>query len=170
MSLFSIMDVKKNEDGQSLIEFMVFLPFLVMMYSVTVSLGSAINASINQQKATRGYTYYRLANNSMFPRPSRGNGSEATDAWSIFGTHVVGWAEKLESNKPVAPCFKFILPLGDGAETDCGESYTTNTTQFIRVKTVYGICGITYLKTNNERISFPRSMSRGAVQHCISTN
>mgnify|MGYP001231508587 FL=1 len=40
----------QNEDGQSIIEFLLFLPFIIMMYSVVMSLGSAINASINQQK------------------------------------------------------------------------------------------------------------------------
>lgn len=172
MSFSLIMDAKKvhrNEKGQSLIEFMVFLPFLVMMYSVTVSLGNAINASINQQKATRAYSYYLLANNSMLPGPER-DSSETSEPWSFFSTYVIGWNERLDGNNPVAPCFKFALPLGDGDETSCDDNYTTTTTQFIRVKTIYGICGATYLNKNGERISYPRSLSEGAVQHCINQN
>ena len=49
-----------KQQGQALVEFIIFLPFMLMMYTVVITLGDAINGSINQQKATRAYFYYRL--------------------------------------------------------------------------------------------------------------
>ncbi len=160
----------QNEDGQSIIEFLLFLPFIIMMYSVVMSLGSAINASINQQKAARGYFYYRLANNSHYPRPSRSSTTEVSDSWTMFGTQIMGWAEKLTtgaSQQPVAPCFKFALPFEEAEDDACENSYTGNTSQFIRVKTVYGSCGATYMKKDGFNVSYPRAQSYGNIQHCV---
>jgi hypothetical protein len=145
-----------DEKGQGIIEFFLFLPFMVMMYSVLLSFSNAINASINQQKIARSYFYYRVQNNSMAPYPSRG-GSEPSDAWSTFGMQIMGWAESFEggNNKPVAPCFRMRLPLGV-AETDaCEAAYDGDTTQFIRVATVYGICGATWENQSGQRVRFP---------------
>lgn len=130
-----------NEKGQALIEFILFFPFLLMMYSVTLSVANSINASINQQKATRGYFYYRLQNNSTAPTPDRaGDGV----SFSRFGQHVNLWGEKVIDKVPVAACFKFNIPLQKSEEDICEKGYTERTTQFIRVGTAYGICGATY--------------------------
>ena len=44
-----------NRKGQAIFEFIIFLPILLILYGVLVSVSSAINGSINQQKATRGF-------------------------------------------------------------------------------------------------------------------
>lgn len=170
-----IMDVKRklhSERGQGILEFLVFLPFMLMMYSVTMSLSNAINASINQQKIARAYWHYRNLNNSTIPRPRR-DGQK--DSWKIFGMQIMGWAEKLEGGKntPFAPCFKFVLPLGEDASDKCEETYTGVSSQFIRVQTVYGICGATYGKggeSGNEIIDFPRGALEAGItenDHCV---
>ena len=151
------MDVKKflKEEGQAMMEFVLFLPFMMMMYFSILSIGNAINGSINQQKAARGYFYYRMGNSSMMPKARR-QGIEPSDDWGTFGMQIMGWAESFEGDSPVAPCFKFQMPLGEIDEDECRKAYTGTKTQFIRVQTVYGICGATYKKIgNNQKIRLP---------------
>lgn len=151
-----------NEEGQALIEFILFFPFLLMMYSVTLSIANSINASINQQKVTRGYFYYRLQNNSMAPVPERGEGSGKSD-FNVFGQHVNLWGVKLMDNTPVAACFKFNVVLGQNEGDVCEEAYTDETTQFIRVGTAYGICGATYEKRGQNYVRYPNNSQPQAV-------
>lgn len=158
-----------SQKGQGLIEFLMFLPFMLMMYSVILTFSNAMNASINQQKVTRGYFYYRIQNNSMFPQPSRDSGGEPSDAWRYFGMEIMGWAESFEggNNKPVAPCFKLRLPLGTADDDACEEAYGETTTQFIRVASVYGVCGATIENSNSQRIRHPMA---GSAMLVISEN
>lgn len=145
-----------KEDGQAIMEFVLFLPFMMMMYFSILSVGNAINGSINQQKAARGYFYYRMGNSSVMPKPRR-DGFEPSDGWGTFGMQIMGWAERFQGDSPVAPCFKFQMPLGEIPDGDaCENAYSGNKTQFIRVQTVYGICGATYKKAgNNQKVRLP---------------
>lgn len=146
-----IMDVKrkilKNEKGQALVEFLLFLPFMLIMYSITLSISNSINASINQQKVTRNYFYYLHQNTSHMPRASRG-GSSPVGTWNVFGMSIIGWMEDIVGNQPMATCFKFRVPLGETDDDACEDGYDKTTTQFIRVGTVYGVCGTTYRRNN----------------------
>jgi hypothetical protein len=138
------MDANNNQKGQALIELILFLPFMLMMYTVVVSLGDSIYASINQQKITRAYFYYRMQNNSQISKPQRNDGGGLINStWTQFGHFFIGWADYLNSDSPVAPCFKLNLPFAPGAGDSCDTSYTNLTTQFVRVATVYGVCGAT---------------------------
>lgn len=145
-----IMDAKnlsnliENEQGQSVIEFVIFLPLLLMMYTTTMSIANAINGSLNQQKVTRAYFYYTLQNNSSFPKPYRDGSAEPYNYWRHFGMQIMGWTEKLVNEEPVMTCYKFKLPLGKNKSDACEKAYKEKTTQFIRVGTVYGACGATY--------------------------
>ncbi len=170
------MDVKKShhklgERGQSIVEFLLFLPFMLMMYSVSMSLSNAINASINQQKIARAFWHYRNHGNSTIPRPRRDGATEPSAAWQVFGMQIMGWSRELKDGRfPVAPCYKFKLPLGSDGEDECEQTYSSETTQFIRVKTVYGVCGATYIKKDGYNISYPRGASlgeaAGQLEHC----
>lgn len=154
------MDVK-NEKGQGLIEFLIFLPFMLMMYSVSMNISNSINASINQQKITRAFFYYRNMNNSTIPKPRRDGQEEPANTWQKFGMEIMGWSEFLAGDQPVAPCFKFLLPLGESTDDECEESYSGKSSQFIRVQTVYGVCGASYEKISGlngkETVAFPRA-------------
>lgn len=152
-----IMDAKlKSQKGQAVVEFLVFLPFILMMYSVTLSISNAINASINQQKFARSYFYFNAAGNSTLPYPRRDN-PEPSDGWSLFGMQIMGWSTRLDGREPVAPCYKFNLPLGENEEDTCDEGYSAQSTNFIRVMTVYGVCGATYGKNGDYPVAFPRA-------------
>ena len=143
-----------NEKGQSLVEFVLFLPFMLMTYSIIMNVSNAINASLNQQKVTRAYFYYRMQNNSTIPKPRR-DGVEPYANWGTFGMQIIGWAAQIENNRPVAACFKFNIPLGKTKKDECNEGYATETTQFIRVGTVYGVCGATYSNNNGSILRLP---------------
>jgi hypothetical protein len=151
--------VVKKEEGQALIEFIIFLPFMVMIYGIVLILGNAINGSINQQKVTRGYFYYRLQNNSYITKPSAG-AERIEGTWTQYGHFFIGWADYLESESPVAPCYKMVLPLfGQNPLDTCERKYTEPKTQNIRIGTVYGLCGVTYFINNNVIAAGPTPQS-----------
>ena len=105
--------------------------------------------SINQQKVARAYFYYKVQNNSTIPKP---NSPYAN--WKTFGMYFIGWADYLqsgadESGQPVAPCYRLTVPLAANADDKCDTKYTKPTTQFIRVQTVYGMCGASYEKIDS---------------------
>jgi hypothetical protein len=154
-----------NSNGQALVEFLLFLPFMLMLYATISSIGNAINGSINQQKATRAYFYYVTQNNSMIPKPVKQERVE--DAWRLFGMQIIGWKEKFANGTtPVATCYKFALPLGQTENDECDEGYAGQTTQFIRVGTVYGVCGATFSNEQNQIILLPgRSSSLTSVSN-----
>lgn len=155
MDAKNFLKILDNEDGQSIIEFVIFLPFLLMMYTTTMSIANAINGSLNQQKVTRAYFYYTLQNNSTFPKPYRNGGSQPYDFWESFGMQIMGWTEKLVNEQPVMTCYKFKLPLGTDKSDSCEKAYQKKTTQFIRVGTVYGACGATYKNTQGSIYRLP---------------
>jgi hypothetical protein len=149
---------KKNEEGQALIELIVFLPLMFMVYSLVAGFASAINGSINQQKITRAYFYYRVQNNSTLPAPSPGN----HENWSRFGMFFIGWTERLVGENPIMTCYKISLPLGQSDDKNCEESYEEDSSQFIRIGTVYGVCGNSYLTQNGSVVWLPNSLSDSA--------
>jgi len=154
--------MKKNDDtGQALIELIIFLPMMFMLYSLISGFANAINASINQQKITRAYFYFRVQHNSTIPKPDLDESTSqyTHQRWTRFGMFFIGWKDYFgtqgQGNSPVMPCYKISLPLGPSAGDNCDTTYTNPTSQFIRVGTVYGICGATYNVRNQEAISLP---------------
>lgn len=156
-----IMDVELKKDkilnskGQALVEFMLFLPFVLMMYSVTLSISNALNGAINQQKITRGMFYYRAMHNSSMPKPRRDD-TPLYPKFRVFGQQILGWSEKLQGGadggNPLKACYKFRIPLGNGDfEASCEEAYRNRITQFIKLGTVYGICAETH-ETQSGRV------------------
>lgn len=138
--------VVNNKKGQAVFEFVLFLPIFITLYFFLVNIGGSINGSINQQKVTRGYFYARIKNNSTLPVPNPDSPGNPVGAWQRFGMQYVGWREQWASGGevPQTNCYKLALPLGKEDSDDC-EQWNENTTQFVRPRTVYGVCGATYL-------------------------
>lgn len=163
----------RNQKGQALIELIVFLPLMFALYGMISGFANAINGSINQQKITRAYYYFRIQNSSMVPRPD----VKIAKNWQTFGMSFVGWMEKLNGDDPVMPCYRISvpgpIPSGDSCETE----YSKDHTQFIRVGTAYGICGATFQQDQAGRPLFyqvPDQMgdfqSNTAVTSCLISN
>lgn len=130
------------ENGQALIEFIIFLPLLITLYSVVGGYAGSINGSINQLKITRSYFYSRALNNSTLPGPSI-SGNYKT--WSRFGMYFIGWKDYfLGGNTPVMPCYKVNIPFKGSTPDRCEDPYTATSSLYVRVGTAYGICGATY--------------------------
>jgi hypothetical protein len=134
-------EIIKNEDGQAIIEMVIFFPLLTLLFFYFLNVTASINGAINQQKITRSYFFARLKNNSMYPyahdiRPS---------TWSYLGMSFIGWSEKFNSSdEPLLPCYTAKVPFFSTQETSCTAQYNGNFTNYIRVGTVFGMCGATY--------------------------
>jgi hypothetical protein len=140
----------KNQKGQALIELIVFLPLMITLYSVIGGLASSINGSINQQKVTRAYFYYRVQNNSTIPGPKSGDWT----TWKKFGMFFIGWKDYFQNgDTPVMPCYKISIPFKDVPADKCEDSYTETKTLWVRVGTVYGVCGGTYFFQGTTQVS-----------------
>lgn len=145
----------ENEQGQALIELIIFLPLMFMFYAMISGFANAINGSINQQKITRSYFYYRAQNNSTIPKPNKGDGgSYAHENWKQFGMFFIGWRDDFVDGKPMAPCYQLTGPFGPSDSDTCESTeYSQPTTQFIRVQSVYGICGGTYISNGGNDVA-----------------
>lgn len=151
----------KNERGQALIELIVFLPLMITLYSVIAGFASSINGSINQQKVTRAYFYYRIQNNSNIPGPKSGD----FETWTQFGMFYIGWKERFEGDsQPVMPCYKVSITFKDEPTDECGEKYEVEQTTWVRVGTIYGYCGATYVN-NNQIISMVPDSAGGTPEN-----
>jgi hypothetical protein len=133
------------EKGQSIFEFVVFLPFFLILITILVTMGGAINGSINQLKATRGYFYYIVKNNSNIP-PSE-DVEPLEGLVSAIGMYSIGWRDGSRGSTPLGPCYKIIsLAGGDKKKEICSDkvSQLDRVSTFVKVFTVYGLCSTSY--------------------------
>ena len=141
--------VKKNQAGQAIIEMVIFFPLLALLFIYFLNITASINGAINQQKITRSYFFARLKNNSLFPLVAEDIRNGQLD-WSYFGMSFIGWNEKFNSaNEPLLPCYLAKIPFFSTDETSCSTQYSGNRTNYIRVGTVFGLCGTTYQRGNS---------------------
>lgn len=143
----------KNNKGQAIFEFLVFVPLLIALYGIIVNITGAINSSINQQKATRGYFYNIIKGSSMFPAAIDLNGLIGITNVNFF---MIGYRKKSSNNgsDSYSPCYKMQALLDDGETEDCDNPKTSGIeSQFIRVYTGYGVCGPTFTKVGNGYIN-----------------
>ena len=154
-----------DKKGQAIFEFIVFLPIMVILYGVIVAISSAINGSINQQKATRGFTYGMIKGNPTIPLRIlvERNANEGVERQGmfvhLFGDELTGGANP----RPFAVCYKVRL-FGQEDDEECKDPITDagdNSSRWIRVKTAYGLCGASYVVDKNQnnqiRIDYSRS-------------
>lgn len=138
----------KNNKGQSIFEFIVFIPFLLLMVQVFMNVGGAINGSINQQKTVRGYFYHKLKNSSFYPILSDLN--QLDGGITQVGYSAFGWSKELVGGRtPKAPCYLLNNFFGEPIDT-CEEitEIGEGKSQYIRVYSVYGLCGGMYNRSN----------------------
>ena len=162
-----MMDVRlkklKEQKGQSLFEFIFFMPFMLLLITLFLTFGGAINGSINQQKATRGYFYALAMNNSTTPTFDILEGLNSLDS---IGSSVIGWTrDEVSAGKaPIAPCYKLATFLSGGVGDACEDERDpgAKATNFVRVYTAYGVCGAGYLKNNGAFVYDPLNRSPGA--------
>lgn len=151
-------EIIKNENGQSLVEFLIFLPFLLIMYIIISTFVNAINGSINQLKATRNYYFVIYGNDSKLPDRSTIEGIHSSDTLSQFGLFSLGWATDLRDKRPVATCYKMFNFSGTKSEETCDPGiHDFSPTKFVRVKTSFGTCTVNYRWMGNYFLYWPKS-------------
>lgn len=156
--------ISNEEKGQALFEFIIFLPFLMYMVTVLINSGNAINASINQQKATRGYAYHLLKGNSTVPTTEDLKIYRNAGA-SQSASYVIGYAGGKSGENYYGSCYKFNkIPGANIPEETCEDISGETITDFVRVFTFYGLCGETYTISNNK---FYRNYFQRGLGSCI---
>ena len=145
-----------NEKGQAIFEFIIFLPFLVFMFTIFYTAGNSINGSIDQQKATRGY-YYTLVKNNTYLLTETDLAKLAEHSVRRVGFFSIGWREKGDDTKQYGNCFKFMSLLRGTATEECDSSERVDdrASVFVRVFTTYGVCGGTYFLVDNSSLRAP---------------
>ncbi len=138
-----------NDSGQAIFEFLIFIPFLMLAFSLLTTFGNSLNGSINQQKATRRYFYYLLSGNSTAPVSTDLIRWKNTGLMNA-GMSSVGWREKSQDQVSWGNCYATTSLLRKNDEETCEAPKVGETgTDFIRVFTFYGICGESYSTFGN---------------------
>jgi len=134
--------------GQALFEFLVFTPLLLGLIVTFLSVSSAINGNINQQKALRGYIYNIMKGNP-FIISNNDLKLLSKERASFF---AIGYNEKNQGEKPFATCYKMhLFGNSNGGGENCDSSGRSGSdTRFIRVLTVYGLCAATFLRPDGK--------------------
>lgn len=136
----------KNNKGQAIFEFIVFLPFFLILLSVLTTMGGAINGAINQNKAVRGYFYYLVKNNSTIPPVE--DLDSLKGAVSGLGMYSIGWRDYSAGNTPFGPCYRLLsfATGGEKREENCGDRMlgVEGISTFVKVFSVYGVCSTSY--------------------------
>ena len=137
-----------SSQGQAIFEFIIFIPIILIFYAIIIWISSAINGSINQQKATRGYTYGVIKGNPMIPIRLLLEKNFGGQGIKRQGMMVFLYADKLTSTDPPQPyaeCYE-VPHYGEGDPENCDDRIESDdrSSPFIRVMTGYGLCGATY--------------------------
>jgi len=132
----------------------LFLPFLMFLYTIYYTAGNSISGSINQQKAVRGYFYTLVKGNSYIISVNELENFKSSI--KKVGFNSVGWNDHLVGTQSFAPCFKFSSLLKNNSTEECNgnERDAEGSTRFIRLFTFYGVCGPYYImnQSNNYEI------------------
>ncbi len=158
-----------NEKGQAIFEMILFIPFLLFLYTIYYSAGNSISGSINQQKAVRGYYYISLKNNSYV-----NSMPEVVHLRDLglkkIGFNAFGWSDHFEGSKKEAygTCFKFSSLLQNGSNEDCnsGEREEVGSSHFVRIFTYYGVCGPTYIADSKGQFYIHPSVQADGKTSC----
>ncbi len=142
----------QNQKGQALFELIIFLPFLIFLYSIYYTTGNSISGSINQQKAVRGY-FYSLTRGNSYLNTMQELESFGDKGIKTVGFSALGWREKSTNGgqNAFAPCFKFssLLKNESTEECDSSEREEEGSSRYIRVFTFYGVCGPVYTESSD---------------------
>ena len=141
----------QNQKGQALFEMIIFIPFLIFLYTIYSTTGNSISSSINQQKAVRGY-FYSLNKGNSYLNTLDDLDRFRTKSIRMVGFSAIGWREKSKNSgdQSFAPCFKFSSMLKNGSTEECDDGTRETdadggpSTRIIRIFTYYGVCGPVY--------------------------
>lgn len=156
-----------DEKGQALFEAMIFIPIFLYLVIMMITIGNSISTAINQNQATRTYTFFLMKGNSdaigSYDLRSFSGG------FTELGAYIVGWAKSYRNTtNPVSTNFRIpSLPWAPSEDEDCTQKGDPRDTSCIKVFTLYGVCGETYIKRES---SFLRANDPSAAALATSCN
>jgi hypothetical protein len=131
--------LRKNEDGQALIEFILLIPIVLMFVWYLVHINLAINKGIVGQKHARSQLFLKLFNHRSGPMLA--DFSQTARSHFYIGVSAKPMAN---NGSPEAPTE--MLGVGPNPQKfknvndDPGEPAANSPRQRVRVRTVFGIC------------------------------
>ena len=139
-----IMDAKNkilNEEGQAFFEMIVFVPFMLYLFSLIITFGNSVNGSINQNKILRGAYYHLLNHNSMAPRKDFLESLQDAGVGNV-GMFVLGYQEAKQEDLAIAACYRVNKVFGGTVDEQCSDPPPAGEegTNQIRLYTFYGLC------------------------------
>lgn len=147
----SYKDIFNNEEGQALFEAMIFIPILLYLVVMMITIGNSINTAINHNKAARTYTFYIMRGNS--DAVGKFDINRLNGTLSELGNFMIGWSDEMGGaggESPIAPTFQIpTLPWAPAAEENCQDRGDPEDTTCIKVFTLFGVCGETFNKTGD---------------------
>lgn len=138
-----LIDKLNNNNGQALFEMIIFLPFLIFLFTIFYTVGNSLSGTINQQKAVRGYYYHLVKGNSYLVSQDDLNTYKDAGVQSI-GFFAVGWTETRAETKRIGNCFSFSSILKNSSTEECESTIREPAgegSSFVRTFTMYGVCG-----------------------------
>jgi hypothetical protein len=159
-----------NEEGQSIFELVVFLPLMLVVLTMMITTGNAINSSINQLKATRGYYYFLLRGNSMGQRNSFLEDAHRGAGIRTVGFNAIGWRRAEDNSQTtLGVCYRynsFLSAVASSATCDSTSS-AGDRSPYIKVFTMYGVCTETYVSLDGgTTYTIPHNFS-GTANACV---
>jgi hypothetical protein len=130
-----------DEKGQAFFEMIMFVPFMLFLFTLIVTFGNSVNGAINQNKLLRGFFYTTTRNNSYGHTLKtltdlQGFGMDSS------GLHNLAFAEDSEGNNRFASCYRINRFFGGRNEEECKDRTSgAEESAYIRVFTYYGLCG-----------------------------
>jgi hypothetical protein len=132
--------LKEDERGQALIEFIILLPIVLLFVWYLVHVNVAINKSIVGQKHARSQLFLKLFNHRSGPMKSDIALTPRSDFYIGVSGEVVGAGQ----SRPIAPTELIGVGMkpkpNTRANDDPGEPAAGELRQRVRVRTVVGIC------------------------------
>ena len=144
--------VIKNQKAQAIFEFIIFMPIMLVLYFLMLTVSGSINGSINQQKATRGYFFHLNRGNSMSP-DLKDLDVYAGAGLNSVGMDMAGWMEKEIGSSPLLTCYEMKPFTSSGAKTTCDQR-SGRITNFIKPSTVFGLCSSTYILQDGQYVLY----------------
>ena len=157
-------EFNNNENGQAVFELIMFVPFLIYFLTLLFNSGSAINGSINQQKATRGYFHFIIKGNSYLP-VAGDLARHAENGLISVSAASIGWAESRPSDgEQFGTCYKYSTLYSKSTETCEEKSQDESSSIFVKPLTFYGVCSATYVQRPDGSYQF--DLANGSSQDC----
>jgi hypothetical protein len=161
----------QDDRGQSMIEFIVFIPILLIFYSIIMTISGAIHGSINQEKIVRSYYFALIHNDSYLPTAEILRDYLQNDNVRSAGMFSLGWRIRKEGEESIAPCYKLASFTADTTDEQCSPgNKTENKTRYIRVKTAFGLCTTSYVNFSGYfqmANNYPYGASSAAYDSCL---